>query len=772
VHSAVRITPEEALRAKACVLKIVEDWTAPPPLFSIYYRTVRNPTGSLQLTIRTTSPSLRLVTVFQVHFISMASLIGSPLRDGPLSLLVSRAMRTVDKHARVDSHCKFMASCIKEGVVPRGCQLRFGFAALPPNPELHKSVKNLIHETNLKMIQLIRDAFICTRRDTRLKMDQTFLDIFHNTLDSQDSYWKTKTHILSYQKTKLAKYKNIKCMKLQKLLAAKKTSFMTATNAEDVTHERPINKVKKNRRFRRHSKALDTHSNTENVVNISSVELSEEQVHVLSLGDKFCPTPRSLDQAQLLLDVHEGCRRIRLREYFSDQVHENDTVISKFYKKTYWEPPCGRDVFVDSYCERITKLTKEHATTNTAKNNLTRRDRRALAELRQLVLDRKIRISPADKGGAIVVQDVSQYIQEAERQLADHTHYKKCDRDPTPQITTLSNNLIKVLHQEKHIDDNTFKWAKLDHANIKTHYFHLLPKIHKDLQVPPGRPIVSGIGGPTETLSKLVDFWLRPLTTTLPSFVQDSTHMLRILDSWNATYAPFNVNTRLVTLDVTSLYTNIPHEDMEEALLHFMIKHESATRPPSDTVIKAARHVLANNYFLFEGQCYKQIQGTAMGTPMAPTGANLFMGLFEERLLADCPWTVSPDRWKRYLDDIFLLWTDSDDDLNSFFTWLNSRHSSIQFTMNNSSTTISFLDLQIHMKDGFLCSDLFQKPTDSHSYLHFSSCHPLHCRVNIPFGQFLRLRRVCSSQATCDKRCKELFRYFRSRGYPTKTIQS
>ena len=81
----------------------------------------------------------------------------------------------------------------------------------------------------------------------------------------------------------------------------------------------------------------------------------------------------------------------------------------------------------------------------------------------------------------------------------------------------------------------------------------MLPKVHKTLDHPPGRPIVSGINSPTEKLSKLMDHRLKPIVTKLPSYVQDTTHMLQVLQDWNLHYGPFDDNTLLVTLDVLGL---------------------------------------------------------------------------------------------------------------------------------------------------------------------------------------------------------------------------
>ena len=90
----------------------------------------------------------------------------------------------------------------------------------------------------------------------------------------------------------------------------------------------------------------------------------------------------------------------------------------------------------------------------------------------------------------------------------------------------------------------------------RTANFYLLPKIHKGKVPPPGRPIVSANDCPTERISQLVDHFIQPLLPKLDSYIRDSGHFLWILD--NLTLPP---NVILCTLDVTSLYTNIPNTE-------------------------------------------------------------------------------------------------------------------------------------------------------------------------------------------------------------------
>ena len=62
-------------------------------------------------------------------------------------------------------------------------------------------------------------------------------------------------------------------------------------------------------------------------------------------------------------------------------------------------------------------------------------------------------------------------------------------------------------------------------------------------------------------------------------------------------------------------------------------------------------------------------------------------------------------------------------------------------------------------------TDLFTKDTDSHQYLHFKSCHPFHVKKGIPYGQALRMRRICSSDEAFRGRILDLKEWLCSRGY-------
>ena len=172
------------------------------------------------------------------------------------------------------------------------------------------------------------------------------------------------------------------------------------------------------------------------------------------------------------------------------------------------------------------------------------------------------------------------------------------------------------------------------------------------------------------------------------------------------------------------------------------------------------------NNFSFNNEHYLQVHGTAMGTRMAPSYANLFMGKFEQHAIENAP--LKPFVWWRFIDDVFMIWTEGEEHLKDFIRYLNSIHASIQFTheySNSSHQTLPFLDVQVHLSNNHIQTDLHTKPTDKHQYLLKTSCHPNHTKQTIPFSLFLRIRRICSTDAFFDKRSEELIKHLVQRGY-------
>jgi len=513
------------------------------------------------------------------------------------------------------------------------------------------------------------------------------------------------------------------------------------------------------------------------VVNLSDYNLTETQINLLSKGLNFCPTPSAVDLSTARQDLDKFHRSLRLFCHFSKQNApldqssnstatnhtipiaptdlETDKFTRTFRKKSTWTPmgPIPLESIITLNEIHLSNLEIE----STQKDNLTPKERLALTELLKLS---NVVIKPADKGSAVVLMNKSDYVSEAEKQLSDTKFYIQQDTDLTTYHMTEVKKVITDMFRFKYIDEKCKEY--LSDFLVKTARFYMLPKIHKNILPPPGRPIISANNCPTEKISQYVDFFLNPLVPKTRSYVKDTTDFVSKI----FTLDQVPQNTILVTLDVSSLYTNIPNNEGIRASVKALIESRSAQSvPPTPYLVQLLKMVLTMNNFDFNGKHYLQVCGTAMGTRLAPSYANLCMADFEEKFV----YTHHPKPfwWKRYIDDIFMLWTEGEDELSIFLDYLNQCHETIKFTKHVSKTQVNFLDTWVKItEDHKIITDLYEKPTDSHNYLHFDSCHPRHTKTSLPYSQFLRIKRICTHDHDFISHSTAIFQHFLRRGYP------
>ena len=121
----------------------------------------------------------------------------------------------------------------------------------------------------------------------------------------------------------------------------------------------------------------------------------------------------------------------------------------------------------------------------------------------------------------------------------------------------------------------------------------------------------------------------------------------------------------------------------------------------------------SNNFIIFKDENYIRVSGTVIGDKYAPSYATIFMGMFEQNLLSSVP--KKPLIWYCFIDNIFMIWTHSEEDLANFITHTNNLHPTIKFTSERSRSEIAFLDKL--ETNGNITMDLHTKPTDKHMYL-------------------------------------------------------
>ena len=174
--------------------------------------------------------------------------------------------------------------------------------------------------------------------------------------------------------------------------------------------------------------------------------------------------------------------------------------------------------------------------------------------------------------------------------------------------------------------------------------------------------------------------------------------------------------------------------------------------------------------FEFYKKYFIQTSGTAIGIKLAPGYANLFLCIFERNMLNKYP--IKPSIWLRYVDDILMIWNDSEDKFMDFLAYINTVNPAIQFTYAHSFKSVNFLDVSVTLtNDGTITTDLYTKTTDTHQYLHMNICHPNHAKKAIAFSQTTRILRICSDPATAQSRCNELIEYLVRRGHGRRRTQ-
>ena len=507
------------------------------------------------------------------------------------------------------------------------------------------------------------------------------------------------------------------------------------------------------------------------IVNLSNHTLSKEETSILNKGLNFIPTPTVEHEAKIIQDFLLFERKLRLhhklyQEKEEDEDEDNDSAEEEESPHKILRPSKGwkpDDAEMDPNIMRykisvLNDLEAQLPLRKKPRYNTSKKERQALQHLKK---NENIVIKPADKGGAIVIQNKEDYIKEGERQLANTTHYKMVEDYKKLRkefIKEVELNLKSFL-SKGYINEDLYKI--LYRSNPRTSNLYLLPKIHKKDN--PGRPIINSVGSLTETLSAFIDEILRKYSKLATSYVKDTSHFLQIIKNVKANHGDL-----IATVDVTALYTNIPHQDGITKIIKYLRKHGTPTRE-IELCEELLPHILQKNYFEFNSQHYLQVSGTAMGTRCAPNYAIIFMAELEEDYLDTC--TLKPTLWKRYIDDIFMVWKHGPEELTRFLNRLNDFHPTIKFTEEHSNEGLPFLDTYTYIEDEKLKTRVYHKPTDNKQYLHYESCHPLQQKNSIPYSLLVRAKRICTEEEYFIKEGKMIIHKLRERKYPESILE-
>ena len=248
--------------------------------------------------------------------------------------------------------------------------------------------------------------------------------------------------------------------------------------------------------------------------------------------------------------------------------------------------------------------------------------------MKGLQSDKKIKIIQADKGNATVVLDSTEYDKKVQELLGDKTSYSILKDDPTRTTERKLLNLLRDLHKNKQIPDDAYNNVRPSEGSSKPAKFYGRLKLHKESK--PLRPVVSTCGTATYDLAKWLSKTLRQLVGSSGRILKDTKDLVEVMDE-----VALSGEEVLMSFDVKSLFTSIPVDEaiiICEARSKGDDKLEKRTKMNVGTIVKLLQFCLKSTEFVHGGvYVHKQLDGVAMGSPVSPVVADIFMDELEKK---------------------------------------------------------------------------------------------------------------------------------------------
>ena len=457
------------------------------------------------------------------------------------------------------------------------------------------------------------------------------------------------------------------------------------------------------------------------IFNLSSRILTDIEKRVLNKGLKYGIKSKKIDTFEILArfeELAESLNYLPIAEK-NDALRANLNSKSNFFRQL--------QVMADEFIG----LSKE------AYDNLSDEEREAIVELSK---DKSIVISKADKGNAVVIQNTKDYKRKVSEILSGSGKFVRLKENVTRLRETRLQGLLRSLHaktREHRIPDDVYR--KILPCGSRAGVLYGLPKIHK--AGAPIRPIISAVKTYNYGLAKYLDEILKPLVDSefILKDTYDFVNKIGNLDLNNDRY--------LVSFDVESLFTNVPTIETINIILDLAFKdgvtifHELTREELKQLLTICTRE----SHFQFNGEYFDQVDGVAMGSPLGPLFANIFMSNFERKHMSALR-ELGVKQWLRYVDDVFAS-LGSREQADTILAFLNEQHPNIRFTIEHEECDrLPFLDTCVVRRVNKYSTTIYRKKTFTGVYLNWTSLTARRYKISLIRCLAERIWRICSEE--------------------------
>ena len=384
--------------------------------------------------------------------------------------------------------------------------------------------------------------------------------------------------------------------------------------------------------------------------------------------------------------------------------------------------------------------------------------------LKKLQRNKDIVITRPDKGNGVVILNKMDYSSMLYDIVGDDRKFKKLNNDKTLLREGQLQRFLRKLKKEGFFSD--VEYAKVYPGGSSVARIYGLPKMHKlvnendKLKL---RPIVSCINAYNYELSSYLAKMLTPLIP-MDYCAKDTFTFIKDIRKEKVP------GTFMVSYDVTSLFTNIPLDETITIAVDLIFESNPNIKISKNELKDLFQFATCRSHFLFDGNFYDQVDGVAMGSPLGPVLANLFMSVNEKNWIND--YQSSPIFfYKRYVDDIFCL-LKNETEANNFLKYLNDKHPSIKFTMETEvNKKIPFLDILIKMSEtGEFVTSVYRKSTFSGLFMNFRSFLPKMYKLGLILTLVDRVYKICHDRMTFNFEIKKVKGFLCKNAYPPHLI--